>query len=137
MKSIVLIGTLALLLGTNAIAAERGEELFTNKCAICHSLTKPTNKSEMLAPPAKGIMFHMHDNFSSDEKIIAHIQDFSMNPTQEKAKLKGAVTKFGLMPAQKGSITKEELEIVSHWMVENLNMTKKQHNKNKAKHGKK
>ena len=137
MKKLLMIGILGLILGTTSNAASNGEELFTNKCAICHSLTRPTNKSEMLAPPAKGIMFHMHEMFSSDEKILAHIEDFSMNPTQETALLKGAVTKFGLMPSQVGSITKEELKIVSQWMIDNLNMTKQQHTKNQKSHMKK
>ena len=127
-KIIVLSATIAC--SSTFLSAEtlNAEELFKNKCAICHSMTQPTDKSKMLAPPAKGVMFHMSEAFDSNEKIKAHILDFVLEPTKEKAICK-SVKRFGVMPSQKGNVTKEELSIIADWMLENLKMNKEQHKK--------
>ena len=79
--------TLALLfaLNSNLLASSDGEELFKSKCMTCHTMTRPADKSTMIAPPAKGLMFHMSEDIGSDEKILAHIKSFTMNPTKDKA----------------------------------------------------
>ena len=124
--------TLMLSLAT-ALFANNAEELFMNKCAICHIMQRPTDKSQMIAPPAKGIMFHMSEAIGSDEKILAHIKSFTLNPTKEKA-ICPSVRRFGLMPSQKENITEEELDIVAKWMIENLKMTPQEY-KNKNSRG--
>ena len=132
MRSFILSISLLFSINSTLLAQSDGEKLFTQKCATCHSMTRPTDKSQMLAPPAKGIMFHMSETIGSDEKVLAHIQSFTMNPTKEKAICR-SVRKFGLMPSQKNNITKEELKIVAHWMIDNLKITKEQYNKEKQK----
>ena len=125
MKKIIL-SSLAFVAILNANEAK---EIFMNKCAVCHTMGKP-NHQTAVAPPAKGVMFHMNEHFANDKKKIQdHINDFVLNPSKDKAICK-SVRKFGVMPSQKGNITKEELEKVAIWMTENLNgMTKQQHNK--------
>ena len=128
MKKIILTACLA----GSALFANGGEELFMNKCATCHVMERPADKSTMIAPPAKGIMFHMGEDIGSDEKILAHIKSFTMNPTKDKAICK-SVRRFGLMPSQKENITEEELEIVAKWMIANLKMTPEQYENRKKK----
>ena len=128
MKKITLMLSLA-----TALFANNAEELFMNKCAVCHIMQRPTDKSQMIAPPAKGIMFHMSEAIGSDEKILAHIKSFTLNPTKEKA-ICPSVRRFGLMPSQKENITEEELDIVAKWMIENLKMTPQEY-KNKNSRG--
>ncbi len=130
MKKIIL--TLSLL--ATALFANNAEELFMNKCAICHVMERPANKSEMIAPPAKGIMFHMGEEIGSDEDILAHIKSFTINPTKEKAICR-SVKRFGLMPSQKDNITAKELDIVAKWMIANLKMTEQEY-KNRKRKGK-
>ena len=129
MKKIILI----LSLMATILSANNAEELFMNKCAICHVMERPADKSEMVAPPAKGIMFHMGEEIGSDEKILAHIKSFTMNPTKAKAICR-SVRRFGLMPSQKENITQEELDIVAQWMIENLKMTPEEY-KNRKQRG--
>lgn len=131
MKKLLLASSLVLTLGSNLVASQDIKEIFVQKCAICHKMTIPSDKSTMLGPPARGIMFHMNVAFNNDNKIIKnHILDFVLNPTKEKAICR-SVNRFGLMPSQKGVITKDELEKVAQWMIENLSdMTKAQHKKN-------
>ena len=123
---------LTLTLLATVLSANNGEELFMNKCAVCHVMERPADKSTMVAPPAKGIMFHMGEDIGSDEKILAHIKSFTMNPTKDKAICK-SVRRFGLMPSQKENITEAELDIVAKWMIANLKMTPEQYENRKKK----
>ena len=132
-KSLFLATVLACT--TASFAQEKGEQLFTQKCSVCHVMQIPEDKSTMAGPPARGLMFHMSEVFSSKEDIQSHIVDFVLNPTTEKAKLK-AVKRFGLMPSQKGVISEDELKIVAKWMVKNLHMSATEHKTNQQKHKK-
>ena len=111
-------------------SSPNAKELFTQKCMSCHPITRPADTSQMVAPPAKGLMFHMSQDIGSDDKILKHINSFVMNPTKEKAICR-SVRRFGLMPSQEGIITKEELNIVAKWMIANLKMTPEQYDKRK------
>jgi len=122
MTHLVLAMALLFTFSSNLLASSNAKELFQSKCMTCHTMTRPADKSTMVAPPAKGLMFHMSEDIGSDEKILAHIKSFTMNPTKEKAICK-SVRRFGLMPSQKESITQAELDIVAKWMVKNLKMS--------------
>jgi cytochrome c len=87
----------------------------------------------MLGPPVKGVMYHMREEFNNDEDIEAHIQDFVLEPTLEKALCK-SVRRFGLMPSQKDNVTKEELKIISEWMTKNFKITKEEYINSKKRH---
>ena len=128
MKKIILTVCLA---GT-VLFANNGGELFMNKCAVCHVMERPADKSKMIAPPAKGIMFHMGEDIGSDEDILAHIKSFTMNPTKDKAICR-SVRRFGLMPSQKENITEAELDMVAKWMIANLKMTEQEYENRKRK----
>ena len=121
--------------GTSALSAGGmdGKQLFTNKCAVCHSMSQPVDESKVVAPPARGVMFHMSEAFDSKEKIKAHIEDFVIEPSAEKAICK-SVRRFGVMPSQKGAVSKEELGVIADWMVENLTMSKGEHQKMERGH---
>ena len=114
--------------GVSALSASEmdGKQLFTNKCAVCHSMSEPADESKVVAPPARGIMFHMGEALDSNEKIKAHIEDFVLEPSKEKAICK-SVKRFGVMPSQKGAVSKKELSVIADWMVENLKMDKGEH----------
>lgn len=109
--------SLILSLNTNILAASEGEALFQTKCASCHTMTRPQDMSNMLAPPVKGLMFHMDEHFKNKEEIVQHINSFVMNPTQEQAICR-SVRRFGLMPSQKGLLSPEELNTIAEWMVQ-------------------
>ena len=126
--SLLLASSVTLFASQNS----NGSELFAQKCGICHLMKRPADKSTMIAPPAMGLMFHMGEDVGSDNKILAHINDFVMNPTKEKAICK-SVKRFGLMPSQKELITKKELDTVAKWMIQNLKMTPEQYERRKQR----
>jgi hypothetical protein len=120
MKKIIFISISILALSSNILAKSQGEELFMAKCVSCHTMSRPKDESTAIAPPIKGVMFHLKEAFADDKKtMIKHINDFVLNPTKEKA-ICESVQRFGLMPSQKGSITTKELAVLSQWMVDNL-----------------
>ena len=127
--SLFIFATSATLFAGESMA----RELFLKKCGICHKLTFPKNKADMVAPPAPGVMFHMHQRFKSDKEILAYMRSFVMNPTK-KTSLKKETKRFGLMPSQKGNVTNEELNKITKWMVENIHLSPKQHKMIEAKY---
>lgn len=137
MKTMTKIVAMLAVVGSGASVLSagemNGEKLFTNKCAVCHSMTEPTDESKVVAPPARGVMFHLGEAFDSKEKIKAHIEDFVLNPSKEKA-ICESTRRFGVMPSQKGAVSKEELAVISEWMVEHLAMNKKEHQALEKKH---
>ena len=133
-KKLLLMSLLIFVVSTTLFAKNNiGKELFLKKCGICHKLTFPKNKADMVAPPAPGVMFHMHQRFKSDKEILAYMRNFVINPTK-KTSLKKETKRFGLMPSQKGIVTQEELNKITKWMVENIHLSPKQHKMIEAKY---
>lgn len=122
-KTTPLLAIIIAMLTSNLSASSTAEELFVSKCVICHTMNRPDDRSTMVAPPIRGVMFHLRDEIGSDEKILAHIKSFTMHPTEEKAICK-SVRRFGVMPSQKDNITKTELDKVAKWLINNINSTK-------------
>jgi hypothetical protein len=113
--------------------ASSGEELFNSKCAMCHVKTRPSDKSTLVAPPAMGVMHHIHMTYSNKKDAVAFMSEYILNPQQEKAVcMPKSIKRFGLMPSQKGNITKEEAKIITEWMYKHIQPNKMMHN-----HGKK
>ncbi len=111
-------------------AMQSGEELFIQKCTSCHSINMPTSDSNLKAPPAVGIMFHLNENFSNDEEIKKHILSFTLHPDKETAICK-SVRNFGLMPSQKDNVSKEELELIADWLVDDVYISRRKYKKQK------
>ena len=140
-KNIMIIVGLALVLSGNAMAdanleknpesikklqkvettPSKGEMLFLNKCSSCHSTSRPTDMSKVIAPALMGVMRHLKMDYPDKAKAVAFIKDFTLNPTKEKAIcMPKKIERFGLMPSQKGNVTTEELEIIAGWMFDNF-----------------
>lgn len=113
-----------LILGSMPLLAETmtGEVLFEQKCMICHMKEKPTPqaRANMLAPPAMGVMFNLKAAFNNDKKAtLAFMRDYIVEPSAEKAKcLPQAINRFGIMPTLKGTLTQEELNLVTEYMYD-------------------
>lgn len=69
-------------------------------CYVCHSPNAAENEGR-IAPPMVAIKAHYMENDASKEKFVAEIVAFTTHPTEDKAKLNGAVKRFGVMPSQK------------------------------------
>lgn len=116
MKKIVLF----IIAAGSLVLAKNAEVLIKAKCASCHTLSIP--KMEMMpsfkAPPMDAVMFHMKDAIEGDENLKNFIIDYVYNPDVSKSVCESnKVQKFGVMPSQKGKVTKKELAVISDYMI--------------------
>ncbi len=112
--------TLALLNIANATPT--GEALVKTKCTMCHLPTTPTPQQmqTLKAPPFDAVLFHAKDALNKESEVKKHIVEFTLNPNVSKSVCESnKVAKFGLMPSQKGSVTKEELEKIADYLYVN------------------
>lgn len=93
----------------------RAQELITSKCIVCHSHKVP--KDQLLAPPMAAIQNVYKNTTSSQKEFIERFVDFVSAPTKEKATMKKAVDKFGLM-ADEGT-KKEDLVKIASYLYNN------------------
>lgn len=75
-----------------------GKKLLKTQCFLCHHPTAP--EKSRIGPPMIAIKAHYIQEQTTKEKFIKEFVDFVKKPTKEKAKLNGAVKRFGLMPNQ-------------------------------------
>ena len=119
LKKITLLATA--LLFSSTLYAQSGAELFEAKCSACHITSRPSDVSTLLAPPIMGVMRRVKMNFSTKKEAVVFISDYALNPTRKKALCKSQkIMHFGIMPSQKGNVSKKELEKIASWMYDNF-----------------
>ena len=111
-------------------SVSKGEKLFNDKCLICHIKNKPGGKyaQSLSAPPMTRVVMHVRRAFTdsltgiiNSEKAMAFITDYVLYPAEEKALCEPSrIKSFGLMPSLKGSVSTDELELISGYMVEDF-----------------
>ena len=133
-KNILAIGIVFGVLTSNIQAKELrdAQTIYTKKCAMCHTVGKPKNKTEKkkrVAPPIdvamKGVVVTIDavdGPFKGDElrdESIVFLKDYLYEPTEDKTNCEDTVVKrFGRMPSLKGFISPKELEIVVPWVYD-------------------
>ncbi|WP_187349866.1 c-type heme family protein [Psychroflexus maritimus] len=94
--------------------AKKGKKAMENKCYLCHNPT--SSEKNRIGPPMPAIKARYLKDASTKEEFMQSIGHFVEKPSKEKAKLKGAIKRFGIMPYQKYS--QEEIEAIAHFMYE-------------------
>jgi len=105
-----------------------GKVLLKQKCSKCHNIDfPPKNFDNEIAPAMMTISFHFNDWFkaNTDAERLSKQQDFVsdyvINPTVKKAYCdKKMLKKYGLMPSQKGKVTKDELRAIAKYVFTNF-----------------
>jgi len=118
-KSIFL--TLSLFGFSSLAIASEGEALTTKHCASCHLMTAPTPEQmqTVKAPPFGAVLFHAKDEFQKANKVKEHIMNFVFNPKASQSVCESnKVQQFGLMPSLKGLVSKEELSVITDYLIE-------------------
>ncbi len=83
-----------------AEASHPGQKLMQNYCYVCHA-PQGSGQANRIAPPVVQIQNYYIGENTSFEDFKEEFISFLNNPTVEKAKMKGAVKKYGLMPYQR------------------------------------
>lgn len=92
-----------------------GKKLMETKCYVCHSPDAPENEGR-IGPPMIAIKAHYIDEETTKEEFIAALWDFVEKPTEEKARMRGAVRRFGVMPYQ--PFPREEIEQIGAYIFD-------------------
>jgi len=116
-KSIISLAILSSL----AFANQSAEALFDAKCGSCHSKTRPSDMSKLVAPAIMGVMRHVKMTYPTKEKAVEFMSEYVLNPSKSKAVCMPAkIQRFGLMPSLKGVVTKDEIKTISSWLYDNF-----------------
>lgn len=91
-----------------------GKALLEQNCYACHDAT--TAHEERIAPPMFAIKKHYLRNEVTKEDFTQMILDWTSGPSEEKAKMPGAIEKFGVMPYQK--FDPAEIELIAAYLYE-------------------
>ncbi|QSS96521.1 DUF3365 domain-containing protein [Psychroflexus sp. ALD_RP9] len=113
--------------------ASKGKTLMENQCYVCHN--PKAKKENRIAPPFVAIKNHYLKKYNSEEEFKAKMWAFLEKPTKEKAIMKGAVQKFGLMPYQ--VFKEKDINAIAHYLynydIEKPSKFKEHHGKGKQK----
>lgn len=91
------------------------KSLMKSTCYSCHS--PKVAKEYILAPPMIAVKEAYMKTYSDEEKFVEAFTSFLSKPTKDKAIMKEAVDKHGLMPYQ-GS-TQEEITKIAKYIYQN------------------
>lgn len=94
--------------------AQTAKTNMENKCYLCHSPS--ASKENRVGPPMAAIKARYMKDASTKEEFVSAIWNFVEKPTEDKAKLKGAVRRFGVMPYQK--FNQKEIEAIAAYMYD-------------------
>jgi len=70
---------------STAETTQNPETLFDNKCSICHTKTRPSDMSSLVAPPIMGVMRHVKMRYPTKEEAVPFIVDYVLAPSKTKA----------------------------------------------------
>ena len=119
MKKIALIVSLA----TVGLLASEGKALLEKNCASCHMLSTPEASMipTLKAPAMDAVGFHLKLVKKETKAQEQFIVDYALNPLVSKSVCESnKVQKFGVMPSLKGKVSKEDLEKIAAYVVENF-----------------
>jgi len=91
-----------------------GKALMKSKCYACHNATSP--QDQRIGPPMIAIKKHYITESTTKELFLKEFVSFVKNPSEENAKMKGAVRKFGLMPKQ--YFEEADLKAIAEYMYD-------------------
>ncbi|TXG35127.1 hypothetical protein [Seonamhaeicola maritimus] len=89
-----------------------GKIIIETQCNICHSPT--ASHEQRLAPPLIAVKKHYISEETTQKEFSEDLQIWFDNPTEDNARMYGAVRRFGVMP--KLILSNEDLEKVSDYI---------------------
>ena len=128
MKKIVLLSTTLLAFAF----ANNAQEIFNNKCAVCHKVNVQ-DKNSLIAPPINKVMMHVKKSFDNKEEAIKFMKKYVVNPDPKKT-ICPSIDIFGVMPSQKGAIKDDELDKVVNYLYDNFPKGNMQQGMHKGMH---
>lgn len=93
-------------------------EAYKKMKTLCFSCHSPTAEMDMrMAPPMVAVKMHYTEKYDNQEDFINAIWDFMQKPEEDKALMKGAVKRFGLMPYM--PYKEKDIKAIANYMYNN------------------
>ena len=90
-----------------------GAKVYQSLCMTCHQVDKPTEQG----PPIFAVKDHVIKAFPERAAFVERVKTWVKDPKADTALMPGALTKFGLMPAQTQA-SEEELQAVAEFLYD-------------------
>lgn len=131
--------TVCLFFMGSILMADEGKELFTQKCAACHTPFIPMSKLKenfldanntilkLNAPTLNQLSYRLKqrigdpkgDNDMHRMEVTAFMSDYVIHPDKDKSVcLEDVLRHFETMPSQKGKVTEDELEEIGTYLYD-------------------
>ncbi|NNK55032.1 MAG: cytochrome c family protein, partial [Flavobacteriaceae bacterium] len=91
-----------------------GKALMEKNCYACHNAA--TAHEDRIAPPMIAVKKHYISEDTSKEEFTEAILNWTKEPSEDKAKMYGAVKRFGVMPYQ--SFPEETIRQISEYLYD-------------------
>jgi|GEM_PF-670993 len=113
---------------TDTAAPHPGKKLYETTCLVCHAHHGKKHgqkkgdhgekkaEHKRLAPPMHAVKKHYIKDYPEKEEFVKAVSAWAKKPDANKAKLKHAVEKFGLMPPQ--NLKKKELNKIAAYIYD-------------------
>ncbi|MBT8260812.1 MAG: DUF3365 domain-containing protein [Bacteroidia bacterium] len=92
-----------------------GKKLLETYCYVCHNPT--TAHDDRIAPPMIAVKKHYLTDGVSKEEFISSMQSWIKDPSEENAKMRGAVRRFGVMP--KAHYPEKDIKLIADYLYDN------------------
>jgi len=99
-----------------AVDQSEGYTLFKNNCYACHSVTSKSH-DEIIAPPMVAVKRRYQMSYTSKEDFVNAVVNWTKDPKEEKALMRGAVQQFKVMPTQ--VFKEDDLQKIAAYIYDN------------------
>lgn len=93
-----------------------GLKLLQQKCYACHSVNSASHDA-IIAPPMVAVVRRYKMFYQNKDVFVEGVINWVLNPTEEKALMRGAVSQFNVMPKQ--PFDKGEIITIAKYMYDN------------------
>lgn len=90
-----------------------GKKVYESACMACHA----AQGKAKIAPPIFAVKNHVIDVYTEREDFIERVKSWVKTPVEEEALMRGAIRKFGLMPALP-HLSEEDLQAVAEYLFD-------------------
>lgn len=113
--------SLAIAISSLIQASDEIANLAESKCGGCHLVNIITKEklNNMSAPPIWAVTKKVRTAYPDRGEQVQFIVDFSLNPSEDKMLFPKETKKlFGVMPSQKGLVSKEDLKDIAEFILD-------------------
>ncbi|MCK4866277.1 MAG: cytochrome c [Gammaproteobacteria bacterium] len=93
-----------------------GQQLFQASCASCHGTAGGMDMNKRVAPPIVAVRMHYISTYADKDSFVMAVADWVENRDADNSMMRGAIRRFGLMPAVK--VTRNEAEKIAAYIYD-------------------